>query len=205
MNERKQKLENLINQTSVLKGAVDSYADFAKILKSEKLRISIAERLANLKTESAETRAAFIYEQSEENFTANREKWGIPNFKEDLVNSSDFENGFLWRFRAHSTSWSENQYADKWFYTSLEARTIRRYEFWNCDEGPDTVDFYFEGDYKSILKRLLADHLHEVLISPAFSTNELEEFIANFSEDEEDYTLEEIIEDYISLNPNYKS
>lgn len=197
-------LENLINQTSILKGTVDSYADFVNILKSKELRLSIVEKLQSLRTESAETRAAFICEQSEENFTANREKWGIPNFKEDLVNSSDFENGFLWKFRAHSTSWSENQYADKWFYTSLEARTIRRYEFWKCDEGPDTLDFYFEGDYKSILERLLADHIHEVLISPAFSANELKKFIADFSEDEEDYTLEEVIEDYISQNPNYK-
>jgi hypothetical protein len=197
-------LERLINRDSILKDAIDSTTDLGQVSESEELRISIARKLRGLKTESSQTRAAFIYEQKEENFTANRETWGIPEFREDLVDSSDFENGFLWRFRAHSTSWSENQYADKWFYTSLEARTITRYEFWSCDEGPDTIDFYFEGDYKSILKRLLFDHLHEVLISPVFSTEELNAFIASFSEEDEDYTLEEVIEDYISQNPNYR-
>lgn len=67
------------------------------------------------------------------------------------------------------------------------------------------MDFYLEGDYKSILKNLLADHVHEVLISPVFSTEELAEYIAGFSRKEEAYELEDVIEDYISKNPNYSS
>lgn len=67
------------------------------------------------------------------------------------------------------------------------------------------MDFYFEGEYKSILQQLLADHIYEVLVSPVFSKKELTEYIANFDEDEEVYSLEEVIEDYISHNPNYES
>ena len=95
------------------------------------------------------------------------------------------------------------QYADEWFYTSLEARSVTRYEFWNCDEGPERTDFVLTGNYKSILQQLLAYHVHDVLISPAFSSEELAEYIESFSEDEEDYSLEDIIDEYISRNPNY--
>lgn len=194
----------LINQASVLAEILDSSSDFSKITGIEELRIAIAENLENTGIEAAKSRADFIRKQSDDNFNLNRESWGIPNFTEDLVAIEDFENGFLWKFRAHTTSWSENQYADQWFYTSLEARSVKRYEFWNCDEGPDRMDFYFEGNYKSILLQLLADHVHEVLISPVFSVKELTEYIARFSQEEEGYELEDVIEDYISKNPNYK-
>ncbi len=205
MKNRKEALKILISRPSVLTDVISSSADLSQLLVSAELRQSVADKLEKLGSESAKSRAAFIREQDIDNFNANREKWGIPDFAEGLVTINDFENGFLWRFRAHTTSWSENQYADQWFYTSLEARSIRRYEFWNYDEGPDKMDFYFEGEYKSILQQLLADHIYEVLVSPVFSKKELTEYIANFDEDEEVYSLEEVIEDYISHNPNYES
>ncbi|MDJ0367725.1 hypothetical protein QMK33_21475 [Hymenobacter sp. H14-R3] len=204
MKNRKEVITKLINQVSILEGTADSYDDLLEIHKSEKLWTEISNKLEKIGTEPAKSRATFIREQTVDNFDLNREEWGIPNFAEDLVRYEDFENGFLWRFRAHTTSWSENQYADQWFYTSLEARSVRRYEFWDCDEGPDKMDLCFEGDYKAILQQLLAARIYEVLISPVFSTEELTEYIAKFSEDEEDYMLEDIIEDYISRNPNYK-
>ncbi|WP_460584040.1 hypothetical protein [Hymenobacter arcticus] len=204
MKNRKKNITKLINQVSILKGATDSYDSLLEIHKSKKLRTEISDKLEKIESEPAKSRATFIREQTVDNFDLNREEWGVPDFAEDLVRYDDFENGFLWRFRAHTTSWSENQYADQWFYTSLEARSVSRYEFWNCDAGPDKMDFAFEGDYKSILQQLLADHVHKVLISPAFSTEELAEYIAEFSEEEEDYELEDVIEDYISKNPNYK-
>jgi len=111
----------------------------------------------------------------------------------------------MWQFRAHSTSWSENQYADEWFLTSIEARSITRYEFWNCDEGPNTLDFAIDGNYKSILLQLLSEKVYEVLISPVFSSEELTDYIANYLEDEEECELEEVIEEYISQNPNFVS
>lgn len=102
MNERKKKLNQLIKQNSVLAGIVRP-ADLAQVFNSKELRASIAVSLKSLGTEATKTRATFIYEQEAKNFSANREKWGIPNFAENLVDSDDFGNGFLWRFRAHTT------------------------------------------------------------------------------------------------------
>lgn len=67
--------------------------------------------------------------------------WGVPNFSEELVEIDDSRNSFLWRFRAHTTSRGHNQCAEEWFHTFLEVRIIIRYEFWNCDEGPEKADF----------------------------------------------------------------
>jgi hypothetical protein len=167
--------------------------------------LELAQRLEALETEASKSRASFIRNQDAENFNANRASWGIPNFSEELVSIDDFKNGFLWRFRAHTTSWSHNQHADEWFYTSLEARSVIRYEFWNCDEGPEKLDFVLTGDYKSILEQLLEEHIYEVLVSPAFSKEELADYIDNFSEEDEDYSLHEVIEEYISQNPNFSA
>ena len=51
----------------------------------------------------------------------------------------------------------------------------------------------------------MAEHVYEVLISPAFSKEELTDYVNNFSEDDEDYSLDEVIEDYISQNPNFSA
>lgn len=198
-------IKELINQPSILAAVVDSQTELENIGDSNELRLILAQRLEALETDASKSRAAFILNQDAENFNANREAWGIPIFSEELVEIDDFKNGFLWRFRAHTTSWSHNQHADSWFYTSLEARSVTRYEFWNCDDGPEKVDFVLTGNYKSILEQLLEEHVYEVLVSPAFSTEELADYIDNFSEDDEDYSLDEVIEDYISQNPNFSA
>ena len=198
-------IEELVKQPSILASVVDSPTELENVGDSSELRLELAQRLEALETEASKSRAAFIWNQNTENFNANREAWGIPNFSEELIEIDDFKDGFLWRFRAHTTSWGNNQHADEWFYTSLEARSVTRYEFWDCDERPEKADVVFTGTYKTILQQLLADHVHEVLISPAFSKDELAEYIDNFSEAAEDYLLEELIEDYISRNPNYSA
>lgn len=203
LKARKMSIEEFVKQPSILASVVESPTELENVGASNELRLELANRLEALETKASKSRAAFIRNQDAENFNANREAWGVPNFSEELVEIDDFKNGFLWRFRAHTTSWGDNQHADEWFYTSLEARSVTRYEFWDCDEGPEKADVVFTGSYKAILQQLLADHVHEVLISPAFSKEELAEYIDSFSEDEEDYLLEEIIEDYISRNPNY--
>jgi hypothetical protein len=205
MKKREKLLKQLVKQPSILTGILNSLPDWAQLIKEAEFRLEIAVKLESEGTEPAKTRASFIRSQDVENFNANREAWGIPNFAEELVEYNDFKDGFMWRFRAHSTSWGENQYADEWFLTSIEARSITRYEFWNCDEGPDTLDFAIDGDYKSILSQLLAEKVYEVLISPVFSREELAKYIADYSEDEEEYELEEVIEEYISQNPNFVS
>lgn len=165
--------------------------------------MQIAQELESQDSEAAKSRAAFIRNQDADSFNFNRETWGIPDFAEGLVEYSDFKDGFMWRFRAHSTSWGENQYADQWFLTSAEAKSITRYEFWACDKGADKLEFAIDGDYKAILLQLLSEQVYEVLISPVFSNAELAEYIANFSEDEEEYELDEVIEECISQNPNF--
>ena len=205
MSKGKRSVEVLVKQPSILASVIDSVTELEIAGNSIELRSKLAQRLESLGTEASKSRAAFIQNQDTENFNANREAWGIPSFSEELVAITDFKNGFLWKFRAHTTSWGDNQYADEWFYTSLEARSVTHYEFWECDEGPEKVNFVFTGTYKAILQQLLADHVHEVLISPVFSKAELAEYIDNFSEDEEDYLLEDVIEDYISRNPNYSA
>ena len=198
-------IEELVKQPSILASVVDSPTELENVGDSSELRLELAQRLEALETEASKSRAAFIWNQNTENFNANREAWGVPNFSEELVEIDDFKSGFLWRFRAHTTSWGDNQHADEWFYTSLEARSATRYEFWNCDEGPEKIDFVVSGNYKSILQQLLEEHVYEVLVSPSFSKEELAEYIDNFSEDDEDYSLDEVIEDYISQNPNFST
>ena len=204
MNDKKS-ISTLVKKPSILAEVINTPNALDKVGDSSELRLELAQRLEALETEASKSRAAFIRNQNTENFNANREAWGIPNFSEELVEIDDFKDGFLWRFRAHTTSWGDNQHADEWFYTSLEARSVTRYEFWDCDERPEKADVVFTGTYKTILQQLFADHVHEVLISPAFSKDELAEYIDNFSEAAEDYLLEELIEDYISRNPNYSA
>lgn len=204
MKDRKAILEALIKQPSILTAVIDSPTELSELLATSGFEAEIARRLAKQGTQSAKSRAAFIRQQDPTIFKANREAWGIPAFRENLVDLSDFTHGFLWRFRAHTTSWGENQYADEWFFTSLEARSVTRYEYWSCDDGPDKMEIAFTGTYKSILQELLAEHVHEVLISPVFSHEELARYMATFSEDEEGYSLADLLADYISRNPNYR-
>ena len=198
-------IEELVKQPSILASVVDSSDELENVSTSSELQLVLAQRLEDLETEASKSRAAFIRNQDAHNFDVNRQAWGIPNFSEELVTIDDFKNGFLWRFRAHTTSWNHNQHADAWFYTSLEARNATRYEFWNCDEGPEKADFVLIGSHKSILEQLLAEHVYEVLVSPVFSKEELAYYIDNFSRNDADYSLDEIIEEYVSQNPNFSA
>jgi hypothetical protein len=153
-------------------------------------------------------RAKFIKEQisgndGKEIFNAEREKWGINSFDEDILTVDDFKRGFLFCFRDHTTSWSDNQKAKTWFLNSIEAIFIIRYEFWTCDNGFDECIDVREGSYKEILLSLLKDGDYEVLSSPVFSKEELNNFIKTYKPQSGDFTIEEIIGDYIESNPNY--
>ncbi len=155
------------------------------------------------------SRAKFIAEQingnrGKEIFDANREEWGINNFDEELLTVNDFKRRFLWCFRDHTTSWSDNQKAKTWFLNSIEAIFVRRYEFWTCDNGFDECIDVREGSYKEILLSFLKDGDYEVLSSPVFSKDELNNFIKTYNPLNGDFTIGEIIEDYIESNPNYK-
>jgi len=208
MKDREQYLRAALNEKSVLSYIVQDHETLINLTASLCGRAEVATQLEAIDSDSAKSRAEFIRrqldgEESKELFDTWREQWGIPCFQEGLVNASDFQGGFMWRFRDHTTSWSENQYAQEWFLVSTEAQTITRYEFWSCDDGPDECIEVVTGSYKQILEELLEAGVHEVLISPVFTTQELAEFMHAYAEDENDFTLEEIVEDYISRNPNF--
>lgn len=153
-------------------------------------------------------RADFIRRQcngdkAESLFNEKRQNWNIPNFSEDLVTANDFERGFLYKFRDHTTSWSDNQVAKQWFLNSFEARFVQVYELWSCENGPEEIIETRIGDYKTILKSLLVDGDYEVLKSPVFTKQELNDFISIHRPSHSDFSLDEIIRDYITINPNY--
>lgn len=170
--------------------------------------IKIAKELESTNRHNFISRAKFIYEQvngksGKDIFDKFREDWGVWNFDEDILTVEDFQRGFLLRFRDHTTSWNDNQKAKTWFLTSPEGIFVRRYEFWNRDNGFDECIDIREGSYKEILLSLLKDGDYEVLCSPAFSKSELVDFIKKYKPENGDFTIDEIIEDYIETNPNY--
>ena len=170
--------------------------------------LEIADKLEATYRHNYISRAKFIREQCEgktgkELFDKHREDWGIWNFDDNLVTVDDFKRGFLWCFRDHTTSWNDNQKAKTWFLTSAEGLFVRRYEFWTWDNRFDECIEVREGSYKEILMSLLKVGDYEVLCSPVFSKSELEDFIKSYDSQNGDYTIEEIIEEYIEANPNY--
>ena len=172
------------------------------------LYTKVAEELESTNRHNFITRAKFIREQingndGKETFDKFREDWDIWNFDENILTVDDFKRGFLWRFRDHTTSWNDNQKAKTWFLTSPEGIFVRRYEFWICDNGPEECIEVREGSYKEILLSLLKDGDYEVLSSPVFTKNDLTNFIKTYQPQNGDYTIDEIIEDYIEGNPNY--
>ena len=155
------------------------------------------------------TRSQFILQQvdgnlGEEIFDQYCEDWEVWKFPEQILTVEDFKRGFLWLFRDHTTSWSANEKAKGWFLSSPEAFFVRRYELWSCDHGYDECIEVREGSYKEILNSLLLDGDYVVLASPIFSKSELDEFIMAYDPSDGDFTIQEIIEDYISCNPNYE-
>lgn len=170
--------------------------------------LSFAECLSTLESEVAKSRASFIKMQcsqidTREFFEQSRESWGIPKFKEDLLTLDDFRSGFLYTFRDHSTSWSENNEARNWFFTNIEARSVKHYQFWICDNGPEEVIVNLIGDYKIILWAIINDHQdYSALISPVFTKKDLQHFCNTFDEEKQEYYKEELLK-IIEENPNW--
>jgi hypothetical protein len=178
------------------------------LTEDKELYFKIAEEFEKTNEGDLIKRADFIRKQcngdsGDEIFNQYRETWGIPTFSEDLINVDDFKRGFLFKFRDHTTSWTDNQRAKEWFLNSFEARFVQIYELWSCDNGPEEIIETRTGDYKTILKSLLADGDYGVLASPAFDKHELDNFIKTYRPDNGDFSIDEIIEDYINVNPNY--
>jgi CRISPR/Cas system-associated protein Cas5 (RAMP superfamily) len=172
------------------------------------LYLNVADEFEKTDHKELIKRADFIRRQcsgdkAEKLFNNNRKSWGIPNFSEDLVTVDDFKRGFLYKFRDHTTSWSDNQKAKKWFLNSFEAKLVQVYEFWSCDNGKEEIIETRTGDYKSILKSLLAQGDYEVLTSPTFRKQELDDFVRTHLPMDGDFTVDEIISEYINVNPNY--
>ena len=88
-------VKELDKQPSILVSVVDSPTELENVGESNELRMELAQRLEALETEASKSRAAFIRNQDAENFNANRESWGIPDFAEELVEIVNFKNGFL--------------------------------------------------------------------------------------------------------------
>lgn len=171
--------------------------------------INMAAALEATSWHDCTSRAAFIREQRKGGdgkaiFDKCREDWDIWHFHEEILTAADFKRGFLWCFRDHTTSWTDNQKAKGWFLASPEAWFVRRYELWSCDKGFDECIDTREGSYKEILASLLKDGDYDVLSSPAFSKEELDDFIKNYKPENGDFDIAEIIEDYIEQNPNYE-
>src|SRR4029453_1681741 len=71
--------------------------------------LGVAAALEDAGSPEAAARAEFIRRQwpgegADGLFDTYRERWGIPDYREDLVLARDFRHGFLWRFRDHSTA-----------------------------------------------------------------------------------------------------
>jgi hypothetical protein len=172
--------------------------------------LAFADQLSAIGTVPATTRAAFIKLQckginTEDLFEAYCESWGIPRFEEDLIKVDDFKNGFLWTFRDHTSSWSEDEEARDWFYTHHEARFARRYEYWGRDSGPEEMLLMESGDYKSMLWSIVKKHAdYTPFISPVFSQEELVIFYDQFDEREYDFDIESLLQ-IMEQNPNWFS
>ena len=171
--------------------------------------VAFAEQLQSFNTTEAKTRSAFIKLQcqginTEDMFAEYHEGWGIPKFTEGLVTHDDFKNGFLWTFRDHTSSWTEDEEARSWFYTNPEARFARRYEYYSCDRGPEELLLIESGDFKSILALMITKHGDlTALVSPAFSKAELHTFYVNHDESLTGFAKEEVLE-MITQNPNWE-
>jgi hypothetical protein len=141
--------------------------------------LGVAAALEDAGWPEAATRAQFIRhqcagERADGLFATDRERWGIPDYREDLVLATDFRHGFLWHFRDHSTASSDNQQAKTWFLCSPEARFVQAYDFEGSLEG--------EGPYKGLLERDVAWGLPgslEVLDNPVFTLEDYRRFASD--------------------------
>jgi hypothetical protein len=209
MSERKKYFENIKTNQSPIFQFADHYDKLLLATENNSIEdlVFYANCLESSHDESIKARGTFIRLQcqgleAEDLFEAYRENWGIPRFQEGLLAVSDFRNGFLWTFRDHTTSWSEDQEAREWFYTNFEARFAREYEFWSDDHGSEKVLFRQSGKYKEILLSLIREAEYGPLMSPVFSKEELQNFIDQH--DEDDLGIEkEALTDIIEQNINW--
>jgi hypothetical protein len=154
-------------------------------------------------------RAEFIRRQCNNDNAADllddfREEWGIPYFEDEVVTADDFKNWFLHKFRDHWLSDDFSQEAKLWFLSSFEARFVHVYELWSPDEGgDDELAETTTGNYKSILWSLAEGGAYEMLMSPVFTTEDLDRFIGIAKQQRDDFDRDlEDIKDYIRMNPN---
>lgn len=191
-NQLETLIQARVNESPV---RIDTYLDYA-------------DQLSRLDNETAKTRAAFIQMQcsgihSELFFEKHRDSWGIPKFEEGLLTVEDFNDGFLHTFRDHSTSWCEDVNAREWFYHSVEARFVRHYQFWECDNGAEEIALSASGDYKSIMWTIVKEYQdYSALASSIFTKQELQRFYKNFDGERGDYDKEDLLE-IIKENPNW--
>ncbi len=160
-------------------------------------------------TAESKSRAEFIRLQcsgkpDKDFFVSHCESWGIPIFKEEILTVDDFKFGFLWRFRDHTTAWSEDQEAREWFYTNIEAQLATEWQFIQEEnEEEDEKVIYTEfGSYKQIITTLANKHSEfEVLKNGLFTQTELQNFLDNYKGNE--FSKEELIENFLGWNPNW--
>jgi hypothetical protein len=168
----------------------------------------IAAALEKFNRHDLKARASFIRDQcagfeARPIFQKYREKWGIPIFRDDLVNLGDFKRGFLYRFRDHVDAMTDSAQAKHWFLHSEEARMTRRYERWSREGGFDECKLVIEGNYKEILVQLLGQGDYAALQSAVFSKSDLDAFMAAYKPKAGDPSREEVIRLHLSANPNY--
>ena len=209
MTDRKKYFDSINSNHSPILQFADRFDQLLKDTESNSMEhlLLYASHLESSNVESIKARGTLIRLQcqgleAEDLFEAYRESWGIPIFHENLLTVSDFKNGFLWKFRDHTSSWSEDQEAREWFYTNIEARFVRKYEFWSTDRGSEEVLFRKSGKYKEILSALIQEAEFGPLISPVFTKEELQSFID--LNDEDDLGIQkEVLTDIIQQNINW--
>jgi hypothetical protein len=148
-------------------------------------------------------RAEFIRRQcagepAAELFALHRVAWGIPELSEQLIVAADFRRGFLHTFRDHTDSWSDNQHARRWFFTSPEARFAVRYEMWSWDDSPEERIEERVAPYREIVFGLLDDGMESALACPLVSREQAMAW-AERMKDEFD---PEAIAEFLRLNPH---
>ena len=191
MTDRKKYFDHINANHSPILQFADHFDKLLKATENNSIEdlLFYASYLESSNTDSIKARGTLIRLQchgleAEDLFEAYRESWGIPIFHENLLTVSDFKNGFLWKFRDHTGSWAEDQEAREWFYTNMEARFIRKYEFWSDDRGSEEMLFKKSGNYKEILTALIQEAEFGPLISPVFTKEELQSFIDRHDEDD---------------------
>lgn len=172
--------------------------------------IQMAALLEKGNSEACITRAQFISMQCEgeeavDFFETHRESWGIPIFKENLLTTKEFKNGFLWTIKDYTTAFIEEGYLTSWFCKSYECLFIRNYQAWDFNEKPIMIGQEL-GSCKEIFTRFIRDYgVMDRLSSPVFSKEELQAFHHELVVPEERKFFRDIMMKAILQNPNWKN